>query len=552
MGMGTAGGPVTVRYSIDTDDQDPIDCELLVIACDPRPLFQKTATNPPVLPPTPTEKAVFAPLTDYIFQTTLVTVDVPKDPKKRPTYGAILDPATARQMKGDIGAFRNESAKQYGLDAANGLPKNHLVVYQLWGPESEKDPINAKPPTSDQLLQRLKDQLDDLTKVPWWPYESYTIDPVQPPVHTRYLHHYAPDQLKQGLPWKLLEMQGDNRTVYTWAGTCFESVLQCWQYQDLLLSPDRKNPVQLPASLDAPIVIVGAGVSGLLMADRLRRLYGYTNVTLLEREPVYGGKTHSAVRATPRPDAKSEPTICELGTCYLHPGYDELVSYLWPFVWRDGSNQPNERRGFVANPKDPDKEFRGMVTTGIVDPAGKFTPPLVVGYDEYAALRFQQKTGEELTNDPEIKEATLAEIVLLLVQYAKAARGLIGSSLPMPLEPPSPDRMLTLTRTFQDWLDDSGTEPLNLAGLTGVLEYAYSNQGYGPLTSIPLYYGTVWISPVVAERLAMRSAEGQPNVTFWSKGWGDVWKRMAESFPKGSLITGATITSINRTGPSGS
>lgn len=175
-----------------------------------------------------------------------------------------------------------------------------------------------------------------------------------------------------------------------------------------------------------------------------------------------------------------------------------------------------------------------------------------MGYDEYVALRFQQKTGEGLTNDPEIKEATLAEIVLLLVQYAKAARGLIGSSLPMPLEPPPPDRMLTLTRTFQDWLDDSGTEPLNLAGLTGVLEYAYSNQGYGPLTSIPLYYGMVWISAVVAERLAMRSAEGQPNVTFWSKGWGDVWKRMAESFPEGSLITGATITSINRTGPSGS
>lgn len=44
--------------------------------------------------------------------------------------------------------------------------------------------------------------------------------------------------------------------------------------------------------------------------------------------------------------------------------------------------------------------------------------------------------------------------------------------------------MSRLTGTFQDWLDDSGTEPLDLAGLTGVLEHAYSNQGYGPLTSI--------------------------------------------------------------------
>ena len=550
--MRTTPGPVTITYKTGTSGSEAIDCELLVIACDPRPLFGMAQGGARVLMPTPTEKAVFAPLTDYIFQTTLVSVDVPTDTAKRPKYGAILDPATARQMRGDIGAFRNESAKQYGLDVANTLRQNHLVVYQLWGPESEKDPKTAKPPTSAQLLQRLKDQLDDRTKVPWWPYESYTIDPAQPPLHTRYLHHYASEQLEQGLPWKLLEMQGDNRTLYTWAGTCFESVLQCWQYQDLLLSPDRKNPVQLPAALGAPIVIVGAGVSGLLMADRLRRLYGYTNVTLLEREAVYGGKTHSVVRSTSRPGPNSEPTICELGTCYLQPGYDELVSYLWPFVWRDGNNQPNERRGFVAYRDQPDKEFRGMVTTEIIDPRGKFTPPLVVGYDEYIALRYQQKTGEEVTDDHDMKEIALGELVLLLVEYAKAARGSIGSSLPMPLEPPPPDQMSTLTGTFQDWLDNGGTMPLNLAGLTGVLEYAYSNQGYGPLTSIPLYYGMVWISAVVAERLAMRSAEGQPNITFWSKGWGDVWRRMADSFPKGSIVTDATITSIQRPVPSGS
>ena len=125
-----------------------------------------------------------------------------------------------------------------------------------------------------------------------------------------------------------------------------------------------------------------------------------------------------------------------------------------------------------------------MVTTEIIDPRGKFTPPLVVGYDEYIALRYQQKTGEEVTDDHDMKEVALGELVLLLVEYAKAARGSIGSSLPMPLEPPPPDQMSTLTGTFQDWLDNGGTMPLNLAGLTGVLEYAYSNQGYGPITSI--------------------------------------------------------------------
>lgn len=94
---------------------------------------------------------------------------------------------------------------------------------------------------------------------------------------------------------------------------------------------------------------------------------------------------------------------------------------------------------------------------------------------------------------------------------------------------------------------------MSLTGLTGVLEYPYSNQGYGPLQSIPLYYGVAWISAVLAERLLMCSAENLPNATFWSKGWGDVWRRMAEPVDdENKIITGASVTSITRSSMSGS
>ena len=59
-------------------------------------------------------------------------------------------------------------------------------------------------------------------------------------------------------------------------------------------------------------------------------------------------------------------------------------------------------------------------------------------------------------------------------------------------------------------------------------------------------------APDYAERGFRSQVHGQPNITFWSKGWGDVWRRMADSLPEGSIVTDATITSIQRPVPSGS
>jgi len=526
-----ASSPVSVTYQ-GGGKQQTIPAELLIIACDPRALVGITGTK--VMEPSPKEAAIFGAFTEYVFQTTLVTVKVPSNP---PQHGAILDPYTVSQMAGDVSAFRNETAKQYSLAAANTLEENHLVVYQEWSDDSPKPR-----PDKATLLSTLKDQLNDPVKLPWWPYGTdWTIgDEDTDVLHSSYFHHFRGSDVEGGLPWHLLDLQGANNTAYTWAGTCFESALQCWQYQEhVLFSKDNLHAIQLPKDPKAPIVIVGAGVSGVLMADRLTRLMGRTNVTLLEKTGLVGGKTHSIVRQGPRPQGNPEPTICELGTCYMSPAYDEFHKFLKPFWSSDPPHGENFRRAFPPNPPG---EFRGMVTTGTMswkNPKDPNNP--VIDYTDYIVLRYQQIVGDP--PDPSKRDEVLALIAGYLGDYWERGTELIGQHLPMPLKRLGAKKMTILAGTYQDWIDSSGEILPAMSGLTGVLEYAYSNQGYGPLKKIPAYYGLVWVSPLLAQRLVTEAFTSHGGVTTWSKGWGDIWTRMAKPL---KILTNVEITSIKR------
>ena len=531
--MDDATAPVTITFQVDNQTTTIDDCELLIIGCDPRPLISGIA-GLPVMSPLGDEAKIFGAFTEFVFQTTLVTVNVPSAPSARPKYGAILDTATGMKMNGDVSAFRNESAKQYSVAAANQLDKNHVVLYQLWGQDDPPNPLKPRP-SQEELLAKLISQLQDPNQVPWWPYgRTYTKDYklAAPPLHSSYFHHFTRDDVKRGLQWDLLNLQGHNRTVYVWAGTCFESALQCWQYQEFLLQPTNPHHITLPASPNARIVIVGAGVSGILMADRLTRLLGHTNVTVLERENRVAGKAHSIKLENPHPTDNPEPTICELGTCYMSPAYDEFVTFLRPFTDPDEMHPPNDRRGFPLNPPG---EFRGMVTTGMIKGF-----PTVVDYTDYLVLRYQQKEGQN--PDPSKRDEVLEQLGLLLLAYAGQAWDLIGRQLPMPTDPLDPETMKTLGGTYQAWIDSEDHIP-SLTGLSGLLEYAYSNQGYGPLPTIAAYYGLIWMSPLLAERLALQAYENLPLVTCWSRGWEAVWQRMAEPL---NVVKPANILSITR------
>jgi hypothetical protein len=521
--MSSAAQPVKVTYTRQSGSATTIGCDLLVVACDPSSLLFARSELPVVMPPTRAEFEIFAAQKNFIIQTTLLSVPAPRGGS---AYGVILDAATVRQMNGDVAGFRNESAKQYTLAGANGLSENYLVVYQYWSPDS-----GTPVPTQDDLLGRLRRQLSDPQQLPWWPYgPTYTVHDV---LYSNYFHQFDKRGIEAKLPWKLLGIQGASRTAYVSASTCFESVLQCWQYQDLLWPPGRPRPSWLPEAKDAPIVIVGAGVSGLLFANRLRN-GGYTAVRLLEQDPEHiGGKTHTVAMPT---SGRDETTVCELGTCYMSPAYNELVQYLSPFT------TGNRAKGFEVRPGVPGN-FRGMVTTGtIYDQNRKPWPDPVVAYDLYTTLSYQMWNGDKL--DPSKAREVQDLIGLLLAEYAVIGAETIGVQLPMPASPPKD--LGGLTRTYQDWLSDP-SRPLSLKGLIGLLEYAYSVQGYGPLTEVPAYYGLVWISPLLAGLLDLESYFGDPLVTYWTKGWGDVWKQMAAAISGTATIErGVTITSIDR------
>ena len=515
-GPGGGSGPVRVTYTVG-DKTQPIQCELLVVACDPRARLGSVMTS------TPQETEAFSDLTDFTFHTTIVTAKVPKD--RPPRYGAVLDPDAVEAMDGRVCGFRNESAKQHSLERANGLDQNHLVVYQLrddqkgvWTPEQFEARLHEELPTLD-----------------WWPFgRDYVLEGSF--LNTTYFSHFTAAGLQAGRPWQVLDLQGDHHTVYVPASTCFESVLHCWQYQQLLLGPgdpsDPEGPprIELPPDTGASIVIVGAGVSGLLFANALRQR-GYTNVVLLEKAVQHvGGKTDTVVLHEPFPPEHPEPTVCELGTCYLSPAYHALATALRPFTENKGGIDVNERRGFETRP-GIHGDFRGMVMTGS-DGTRR-----VVSYDDYVVARALQPFGGEPPFTKDEKEAVFATIAFLLDQYSELAVAEMTPVLPMPIEPPA---IAARGITYQEWIEENKLQPL-----TGVLEYAYSVQGYGPLSQIPAYYGLVWISSDLTPRLVSDALKPKPEVTFWSKGWGHVWERVSAGM---HIVHGAQVESIKRPG----
>jgi hypothetical protein len=134
--------PIGLKYRIKGEpailDRD---YALLIIACDPRNL-----TN--ICDYTPAELDIFAKLIDFTFHTSLLKVKV----SATQPHAVHFAPHTLEQMAGDVYAFRNESAKQFGLEVANTMTHNLVTVYQLVG-------STAAPWSADKFEQILATQI---------------------------------------------------------------------------------------------------------------------------------------------------------------------------------------------------------------------------------------------------------------------------------------------------------------------------------------------------------------------------------------------------------
>ncbi|WP_414622220.1 NAD(P)-binding protein [Calothrix sp. CCY 0018] len=482
--------PVLLEYTIN-DNIQPIkkECELLVIACDPRNLYN-------ICDYTTEELAIFNKLKNFTFHTSLLKVQINNPPSQPVTYPGIFAPKVLEQMDGSVYAYRNESAKQFGSKLANEMAYNLVTVYQLQG-EAE----TALSPSEFEKI--LKQQLTDSN---WWPFS--TEYEVLKTFTTPYFDHFSNEGLfEEKLPWKILNLQGKNKTLYVHGFTCFESVLHCWDYAELVLNFVGSAEKPLPIELNAPIVILGAGVSGLLFATRLKRL-GYTNIEILESTDRYcgkSGKTYTITKNEPYPPKSPEDTVCELGTCYLSPAYDHLIEDLKEFF------VDNARINFGEG----EPNFRGIVIKG------EFEEPYIpenaiISQQEYILL----KAKALLNLDPDVApEVVMSKIALALAKYSVLHWKIMGSQTPMPLNPPEELR----NKTFYEFLDENG-----LLSLVGMMQYIYSVQGYGVMTNIPAYYGLTWITPIVIQTILLDNFDPEeiPVVTALEKGWAALWDQI--------------------------
>ena len=521
----TAPGPITVSFNRMGGLKETQSYDLLIVACDPRHLKLDVDAA---------EKAVFSALQNFRIHCTILEVTNPPTPVP---YGIVLAPGVVEKMDGSIYGFRNETAKQYDLVTARGMEKNLVAVYQLYDPW--KIAGNPEYPP-DWFRTKLATELKKLPGLKWWPYgpdvnviTDYTTD---------YFDHFSAEDVGKGLPWTYLDLQGQRNTYYVHASTCFESALHCWQYAKMLFEPNSGLHHHLPFDPAARILITGAGVSGLLFAEKLFR-QDYKNVTVMEALPdqsgrgeIYG-KTQTLTLAKPRPDRFAphavEPTVAELGTCYMSVAYKPMLDHLQRYYLSDG-NDPT-RTFMVGDPTQLD--FRGMVCPDDMPGCGG----KVLGFTDYVIARARQFLGPEYAEytDWEI-EAKILEAAICYFAERAACFGSIGL---MALDPP-PDTLTVLEMNFQEFLVSKG-----MGALVGVMEYSYSIQGYGSLTSISTFYGMTWISDALVVEMLLEEGLKHPLITFWSKGWGDVWARMVDAITQNGQVRieyGINITEINR------
>lgn len=500
--------PVSIEYKIKDQGESIIrkGYELLVIACEPRNLYN-------ICDYTSEERAIFEKLKNYTFRTSLLKIKIDNTSAQENEYAVMFAPSILEKMDGSVYAFRNESAKQFGYDVAKGMTHNLVTVYQLVG----ETPTSVTTDFFDQILEQ------QLSESDWWPFSGEY--EVLRKVITPYFDHFSNEDLKKGLPWEILNLQGHKNTLYVHGFTCFESVLHCWDYPKLMLEVDGAEKA-LPKDLNAPIVILGAGVSGLLFAVRLKRL-GYKNIEILESTDRYRGKTHTFIEDGPYPSGSTEKTVCELGTCYLSPAYYHMIEELKEYL--DG----NEQIDFANNEGSQGSQdnFRGIVTKG----AFPMPVPPIIPYPEYIIRK-----AIVLLNDPQYtnKESVMTRIAFDLVKYCILHWEIMGAQKPMPPKPP----MALLEKTFYQFLADN-----QMLSLVGMMEYIYSVQGYGVMKDIPAYYGLIWITPIVIQSILFDnfSPENVPVVTAWKKGWGDFWKQIVEK-EELSITYLADIKSIKR------
>jgi len=438
----------------------------VVVACDPRALRG-------LLEFTDAEASIVNQLYDSVFCTHLL--EVPNDKHGPGIYADICVPSVIESNEGRLHAYRNELRRLMSNEQSARYSKAYIVTYQIWEPRPSSE--IKEPPTSEQFTQWLT---EDIERSSWFPWKQFQII-------NRFRSHYflrfRPHALRTA-PWEILRFNGNNHTIYVHAFTAFESILHIFHYIETLFQREQVRQ-SLPRNKSTPIAIIGAGPSGLLAARKLR-LMGYENLTILEKDARYGGKTLTVPITLPE---DGHQIYCEMGTCYLSPAYKPLIEALGI-----------KEQVFNLGGSYYDRTFRGI-----------FDGQAVVPFLDYMVG----------------KEGVL-HVVSSAMRYRVKHHEFMGSERPFPSKPPD---MALMRQTFLEFL-----RAHELDGVIPLITYAFELQGYGILSNIPAFYGLEWIAPEILETVLIDGVLAKLHmrqvtlIGIVDKGWISVWDKIVKEF----------------------
>eukprot|EP00752_Nemacystus_decipiens_P007922 g7077.t1 len=429
--------PVRITYTNGEEGTKTQDFDLLVVACDPSALFGKVFQRM-----TPLESKVQDALTRFTFHTSLWSVDRPSDEK----YAVRFNPTLLNEMGGDVYAFRDEVRAHVPEDASG---PTFVTCYQL---------ARGTSMTEQEFRDRASEAIN--RERPGFDWLGFEGGELHQTVKTSYFPHFPLKGLNAGLPWEVLRAQGEKNTLYVSSFTCFESVLQCYQYGIMMegTSQVKKCFERVKNSTGSPrVAIIGAGPSGILFASQqLKRAGLMKDVTFFESTERYGGKTHTILKEVPgQPD---EDVVCELGTCYLSAAYAKFSRML---VEEYDVDEPFDLDGGKT-------DFRGVYMNGTDDG---------LDWNEYMLRR---PDGTEISQFDFGRAAAFYMIAHYFHMGLKA--------VPMPESKP----LFMPQGTVLGFL-----KGVCAGDLEHLFTYAYQVQGYGNIQKIPAYYGLIWMTPSV-------------------------------------------------------